>query len=176
MKHGIPLRFPSYDTSFRACESQKTFDKSPIVWIVAVGEVSTFSFQLVTMNQHGIIVLYTLTESSTALSEQMITNELGVRPSSKVKLTRTNVIPNTVPAMRSNPLIANCMVVNPRNIYQVLIATNDGSIINYTRVKQEFSGPRVYSDDSSPNTEVCSIRFSPFDSRIFAVSLVFLFI
>ena len=36
------------------------------------------------------------------------------------------------------------MVVNPRNIYQVLVATNDGSIANSTRVKQDFVGPRSY--------------------------------
>ncbi|KAE9548312.1 hypothetical protein FO519_008479 [Halicephalobus sp. NKZ332] len=171
VKNGLFLRFPSYDTAFTACENRKSLDKSPIVWIVAVGEVANFSFQLVTMNQRGTIVLYTLTESSTVLSEQFISNEFGMRPSSRIKLTRTNTIPNTVPAMRFNTLIANCMVVNPKNIYQVLIATNDGSIINYTRVKQDFSGPRVYSDDSSPNSEVCSIRFSPFDSRIFAAGL-----
>lgn len=171
---GICLRVPSYDNSYNSCDKNREDHGSPIVWIVTVGEVASFTFQLVTMNQRGTITLFTLTETASAFGEQQDVGDYGIRPNSKIKLTRTNVISNTIPAIRSNLLAANCMVVNPTNVYQVLIATNNGSIINYTRVKQNFTGPRAYSDSNSISSEVFSIRFSPFDSNIFAVSYYFL--
>uniref|UniRef100_A0AC34QBE2 WD repeat-containing protein 60 n=1 Tax=Panagrolaimus sp. JU765 TaxID=591449 RepID=A0AC34QBE2_9BILA len=169
VKDGIPLRVPSYDTSFQACVDHKQNKGSPVIWIVAVGKVASFSFQLVTINQLGVITLFTLTESSVVLSDKIIDADFGVRPTSRIKLIKTSVIPNIISPTKN--LVANCMVINPSNVYQVLIATNDGSIINYTRVKQGFTGPKVFKDQSCPISEVFSLRFSHFNSKIFAAGL-----
>uniref|UniRef100_A0A914YI56 Uncharacterized protein n=1 Tax=Panagrolaimus superbus TaxID=310955 RepID=A0A914YI56_9BILA len=174
-KNGMKMRTPSYDTSFESCNSETKLSGSPVIWIVTIGEETNFSFQLITMTQRGIITVYNVTE--TANNSSIIGADFGIYPNSRIRLTKINVITTAIPSLRSNILSANCMVVNPRNIYQILVATNDGSIANYTRAGLSNGNIVIYRVEQCdpiltlvpPNSSKLSVTFvewSPTTSHI----------
>uniref|UniRef100_A0A7E4VGK5 WD_REPEATS_REGION domain-containing protein n=1 Tax=Panagrellus redivivus TaxID=6233 RepID=A0A7E4VGK5_PANRE len=167
---GLLARVPSYDTSFHSA-STKFGQNAALVWIVAIGTGQVDSFQLATMNNRGTILLYTILENVQTGIDPETMSDFGIRPGAKVRVSRPSEVTNPMPLFKEQSLVANCMVINPGNVYQSLIAVNKGGIVNLTRLKEEYTGPRVYNCDNEGGVEVCSLRFSHFDPTIFMAGL-----
>uniref|UniRef100_A0A914CCE1 WD repeat-containing protein 60 n=1 Tax=Acrobeloides nanus TaxID=290746 RepID=A0A914CCE1_9BILA len=168
IKEPLCARLPSYDTSF--CSIDKSIQKyadSAIIAVKAVGSDQAESiYQLVNLNESGIITVWMVIEN---LENFEFDLDLGMRPDAKMKLNKINTIDCNVAATSFHTLVANNMAVNPKNLYQLIIAASNGLILNINRVRTAFNGPRQYI--TGVTAEVLCVKFSPFDEKVFVAGL-----
>uniref|UniRef100_A0AC35U0X8 WD_REPEATS_REGION domain-containing protein n=1 Tax=Rhabditophanes sp. KR3021 TaxID=114890 RepID=A0AC35U0X8_9BILA len=172
-KKTFPIRSPSYDTSFEFLDG-KGSEPCPIVGVHCMGSKEDNTvLQVVTLDELGILSVWTVLENIRNI--QNIEFNMGLYPNSNLFLTRAETlkpfkaIPQTI--LSSTRVIANQMAtITSKNSFNFLIGTDKGCVLNLSKFKKlTASGPRLLTFKEIKDTEIISIKVSPFNNYIFAI-------
>uniref|UniRef100_A0A0K0F925 WD_REPEATS_REGION domain-containing protein n=1 Tax=Strongyloides venezuelensis TaxID=75913 RepID=A0A0K0F925_STRVS len=196
-----PIRMTCFDTSHESLDNEFIEINSPIISIHGFSsKLDTDSFSLISLNENGILTLWSIYKVSKQ-SIEMETNLGLLRPSSTIRMKKREILHplKTIPSTVYSPtyVIANVMeiitpnknsneIMNESQINKkiveerinILIATGNGCVLNTTAstlgIKKKSTlckGLRLLTLINENTFEITSIKSSPFSEHIFVVGL-----